>query len=69
MSVHRDHNLRFEAGKQQMIAVNEKDDDFLFIMMLFAAAVWYDSLRRRSRSTRSAILEPWTRLFQFGYSG
>jgi hypothetical protein len=51
-----------------MIADNENDDDFLFIMTLFAAA-----LRRRSRLTRSAILEPklspWTRLFQFGDSG
>jgi DDE superfamily endonuclease len=56
-----------------MIADNENDDDFLFIVTLFAAALWYNSLRRRSRLTRSAILEPklspWTRLFQFGDSG
>jgi hypothetical protein len=56
-----------------MIADNEKDDDFLFIKTLFAAALWYNSLRRRSRLTRSAILEPklspWTRLFQFGDPG
>lgn len=53
--------------------VDEDDDDFLFIVTLFAAAIWYNSLRVRARLTRSAIVEPrlspWKRLFEFGDAG
>jgi DDE superfamily endonuclease len=56
-----------------MNADENDDDDFLFIMTLFSAALWYNSLRSRSRLTRSAILEPklspWSRLYHFGDSG
>ena len=53
-----------------MIAGDEENDELLFICVIFAAAVWYNSLRHRSRLTRSAILEsrlsPWIRLHQHG---
>ena len=56
-----------------MNADDDDDDNCLFIVMLFAAAMWYNSMRNRSRLTRSAILEPklspWARLYQFGDEG
>ena len=49
---------------------DDDDDDCLFIVTLFAAVLWYNSLRKRSRLTKSVILEPklsqWARLHQFG---
>ena len=56
-----------------MIADDDENDELLFLCLIFAAAVWYNSLRNRSRLTRSAILEarlsPWNRLLQYGDDG
>ena len=58
-----------EAERQQMND-DDDDDDCLFIVTLFAAVLWYNSFRKRSRLTKSVILEPklsqWARLYQFG---
>ena len=52
---------------------DEDDDDIFFIVFLYAAVMWYNSLRQRSRLTRSAIIQsdcsPWKRLFMFGDEG
>ena len=53
-----------------MFEADDEEDDLFAVITLFAAAIWYNSLRERSRLTRSAILlprlSPWKRLFEFG---
>lgn len=53
-----------------MFGSDDEDYDLFVIITLFAAAVWYKSLRERSRLTRSAILQPrinpWRKLFEHG---
>ena len=56
-----------------MIADDDENNKLLLLCLIFAAAVWYNSLRTRSRLIRSAILEarlsPWIRLLQYGDEG
>ena len=53
--------------------VTDDDDELTTVAFVFAAALWYNSLRNRSRLTRSAILlphvSPWNRLLNNGDDG
>jgi hypothetical protein len=53
-----------------MFEADDEEDDLFAVITLFAAALWCNSPRERSRLTRSAILlprfSPWKRLFEFG---
>jgi hypothetical protein len=52
---------------------DDDDEDMVFIVTLFMAVVWYNSLRSRSILTRSAVLEPilspWNRVLVYGDEG
>ena len=55
-----------------MDVVEEEDEleDVLMLVVLFAGIVHYNSIRNRSKLTRSALLQPslspWNRLYMFG---
>ena len=53
--------------------VADDDEDLTTVAFIFAAAHWYNSLRNRSRLTRSAVLlphvSPWNRLLNNGDDG
>ena len=49
---------------------NDEDNDMIVVLTIFTAAIWYNSVRNRSRLTRSAVLQPsinsWQHLYANG---
>ena len=59
--------IRFEDANE------DDEDDMMFVMIIFMIIKWCNSLRRRTRLTRSAVvkpmLSPWRKVFEVGDEG